>query len=265
MMITRDTCRWYGFLHSKPVQLTVLGSNGTYPTPNRPGSGYLVTAGNTAVVLDLGPGAFAALLDTGRTPDAVVLTHGHSDHCVDALALLNYLRFERSDLWGVPLFAPEGVVARLAAFVDAGPDHDFFRVFQPHDAVPGTPIAVGEMQIEFGPVVHPVPAVSVRVRGRTRSLVYTGDTGPCPELAGFASGAEILLCEATYQGTPPQHRYPFHLYASEAGALARDARAHALIVTHVAPTLDPEVSVAEAAAVFGGPVRHAEPGLEVGL
>lgn len=224
-----------------------------------------MTSGDTALVLDLGPGAFAALLETGRAPTAVVLTHGHPDHCVDVLALFNYLRFDLVHHRGVALFAPEGVVERLAAFVDAGPDHAFFEVFTPTVVRPGDTIDVGTLTVAFGPAAHPVPAVSVRVTGRGHSLVYTGDTGPCPDLVGFAADADLLLCEATFQGAPGESRYPHHLHAFEAGVLAREARVHALVITHVAPRLDPEVSVAEAAREFAGAVRHAEAGLEVGL
>ena len=93
--------------------------------------------------------------------------------------------------------------------------------------------------------------------------MYSGDTGPDGDLAAMASGADLLLCEATWQGDPPDDRYPYHLYASEAGGIARDAGVGMLVVTHVAPTLDPAVSVVEAGAVFDGPVSHAEPGTTI--
>lgn len=247
------------------MRLTVLGSNGTYPTPDRPASGYLVSSGTTRIVLDLGPAAFPAMLAAGPLPDAVVLTHGHVDHCIDLLSLFNYLRFDAIEHWGLPVYAPQGTIERLAAFSGAGPDHDFFRAFRPHAVEAGTLVEIGELTVRFGAAVHPVPAVCVRVEGRGKSIVYSGDTGPGGDLERLAQGSDLLLCEATHQGTPGPDRYPHHLFAVEAGAVAHDAAVHNLVLTHIGPMLDPDVSVREAATRFTGPIRAAEPGLEVAL
>jgi ribonuclease BN (tRNA processing enzyme) len=243
--------------------LTVLGSNGTYPTPGRPASGYSVETGSGRILLDCGPGVFAALLDRAIVPEAIVLSHGHGDHCLDLLPMFNFLRFDRIDLWGIPLLAPRGVVDRLAAFIGAGPSHPFFEVFVPEVVVPGSVVQIDEATLEFGEAVHPVPALCVGVTESGTSLVYSGDTGPGGDLAGLARGADLLLCEATHQGPPPPARYRYHLYAVEAGEIAATAGAAALLVTHVAPTLDSAVSVAEAGTVFAGRVDHAAPGTEV--
>jgi len=247
------------------MQLTVLGSNGTYPTPGRPSSGYMVDTGSGRILLDCGPGVFAAMLEREIMPDAIVLSHGHGDHCLDLLSLFNYLRFDRTDLREIPLLAPDGVVDRLAAFVGAGPTHMFFEVFVPELVAPGATVRIAGATLDFGAAVHPVPALCVRVATAGSALVYSGDTGPGGDLLDLATNADLLLCEATHQGTPPSDRYPYHLYAVEAGEIAASAGAAALFVTHVGPTLDPATSVAEAGAVFAGRVGHAAPGTEVRL
>lgn len=245
------------------MRLIVVGSNGTYPTPGRPAAGYIVQTDSHRILLDCGPGVFVGLLDRGILPDAIVISHGHGDHCLDLLPLFNHLRFDRGELRGLPLLAPSGVVDRLAAFIGAGPDHPFFATFAPEVVAAGETHSLGEATIEFGEAIHPVPAVCMRVTADDSSLVYSGDTGPGGDLVGLSSGAGLLLCEATNQGPPPRRRYPFHLYAVEAGRVAADAMVDALLVTHVAPTLDPAVSVTEAGAVFVGAVDHAAPGMEV--
>src|ERR1700722_14911647 len=69
-----------------PVRtLTVLGCDGSWPGPGGAGSGYLVQAGGTTLLLDAGPGPFAALqgwIDPAGIA-AVVLSHSHPDHWSD--------------------------------------------------------------------------------------------------------------------------------------------------------------------------------------
>jgi ribonuclease BN (tRNA processing enzyme) len=247
------------------VRLSVLGSNGTYPTLDHPASGYLVASGQTSLLLDMGPGVFAAVLGTGRLPDAIVLSHGHPDHCLDVLSLFSYLRFDATDRWGIPVYAPAGVIERLAGFSGAGPEHDFFKALRPMLVAPGSVLEIGELVVRIGESIHPIPAVCTRVEARGKAIVYSGDTGPGGDLARLATGADLLLCEATHQGAPGPQRYPYHLFAAEAGALAHDAGVRNLVITHIGPMLDPDVSVREAAARFTGPIRAAEPGLEVAL
>jgi ribonuclease BN (tRNA processing enzyme) len=225
----------------------------------------VVESGDAVVWLDAGPGTFAAALERGvpGRASALVLTHVHADHCADVLPLLSYLRYGPRPRDPLPLLAPDGVVERLAAFVGAGPDHDFFRVFDVRVVGAGGSETFAGLTVAFGAAAHSVPAVCVSVSDGTRRIVYSGDTGPGGDLPGLATGADLLLCEATYQGDPAEDRYPHHLHAVEVGALARAAGVGRLVLTHIGPTLDPDISAAEAAATFGRPVEIAVPGSEI--
>ena len=91
-------------------------------------------------------------------------------------------------------------------------------------------------------------------------LAYSGDTGAGGSWADLVEDADLLLCEATYQGEAGNHDYPYHLTATEAGAIARARRARRLVLTHIPPHLDVEVSVSEAERAFDRPVGLAVPG-----
>lgn len=247
------------------MRLRVLGSNGPYPTPGHPCSGYLVEAGGTRVMLDAGPGTTAALQEA--VPDchldALVVTHAHPDHCSDVFHLFNLYRFGPFPRSGLPALAPEGVASALAAFVGAGDGHAFHRVFAWQTVGPGNTVTVGSLDLAFASTQHQVPALAVSAAADGRRMVYSADTGPGGGLPALAAGADLLLCEATLPGGTSEANWPYHLTPEQAGAIAREAGVGRLLLTHPGPMLDLAQSAAAAAAAFGGPVDWAAPGMEV--
>ena len=77
----------------------------------------------------------------------------------------------------VPLYAPVGAERRLALAYDLDGD-GLTDVF---DFVPVGPGAfdVGPFEVELARTAHPVECYAIRLTAEGRSLVYTGDTGPC--------------------------------------------------------------------------------------
>jgi ribonuclease BN (tRNA processing enzyme) len=243
------------------MRMIVLGCSGSGPGPASPASGYLVRAGDVHLVLDLGNGTLGALqrhLDPFRL-DAVAFSHLHPDHCADTGALYVYRRYHPRPPVGhglLPVFAPAGAPDRFAAAY--APDaaeravtdlSDVFA-FRPH--TPET--SVGDVVLRTAPVDHPCEAYALRVEHGGRSLVYSGDTGPCAGLVELARGADVLLCEATWPhhaGAPPG----VHLSGREAGEHATASGVGSLLLTHVPPWFDAEDLRAEAKEHFDGPVE----------
>ncbi len=249
------------------MRLTVLGSNGTYPTAGRPASGFLVSHGTAKVWLDAGPGTFMALVervDPG-TLDGVVLSHAHPDHCTDLYALVHYLGYGPGGRVPMPVFVPPGAADLLAAFAGAKEGGAFRATLEMQTVTAGDSASIGDLGVRFAPANHSVPANVTRFEAGGRSLVYSGDTGLTAGLDELSADADVLLCEATYQGPGEEKAYEYHLAASEAGAVARRAGVSRLILTHLTPTLDPNRSIAEAEAAFGRTVELAVPGMEVAV
>ncbi|MDH5372121.1 MAG: MBL fold metallo-hydrolase [Acidimicrobiia bacterium] len=244
------------------MQLTVLGSNGTYGTPGRPPSGYLVDHEGTSVWLDAGAGTFAALQDQidPTNLDGIVLSHAHADHCLDVFGFYYAMRYGREVQSPFPTFVPEGLEERLVAFLGGG-DHSISDVLDFRVMPPGSVAHLGRLSMRFGASDHPIPTRCVRIEANGRSLTYSADTGPGGDLRELAAGTNLLLCEATYQGASSDKAWPHHLTAGEAGGLARAVAADRLMLTHIWPTLDPSRSVAEAEEVFGRAVTLAVPGV----
>jgi ribonuclease Z len=113
--------------------------------------------------------------------------------------------------------------------------------------------AVGELQ-RRGEIVHDgktvrLEDVSVRRPGQAFALVM--DTRPCPGALQLARGADLLVCEATYlnDAVSDAHAH-YHMTAGQAAALARDAGARRLALTHFSQRYkELEPFVAEASAL----------------
>lgn len=245
------------------MKVTVLGSSGSAPNTGNPSSGYLVTHGDVVLVLDMGFGTFAALLDhvDPRDVDAVVVSHGHADHCADLLAAGHWFAYGPGRGGAIRMVVPDGVRDRFRGFTNDGdPEHALATAMAFEPA--GGDLGFGDVRVRFWPANHSVPAVATRIEADGFSMTYTGDTGPSGPVERFAARTDLLLAEATWQGSGDPS-WPFHLTARQAGEMAARAGAEALMLTHIRPDLDPVVSIAEAEAAYGRLPTIATPGLTV--
>ncbi len=251
------------------MRLTVLGCSGSGPGPDSPASGYLLTAGSTRLLLDLGNGSFGALqrhLDPWLL-DAVVLSHLHADHCADMANLVVHRRYHPAVPAAAPLpvYGPADTATRLALAYAASPEEretaDLSDTLAFRKAADGGP--VGDVVLRTAPVAHPVEAYAVRIEHGGASLVYSGDTGPCPELVELAAGADTLLCEASWPHVVPGRwtRPPggLHMSGRQAGEHAAAAGVGRLLLTHIPVWCDPAALLAEAREAFDGPVEVVAP------
>jgi ribonuclease BN (tRNA processing enzyme) len=238
------------------MELTVLGCSGSYGAPAGGAcSGYLVRAGDATIWMDCGNGSFANLQQHADPADltAVVITHGHADHCVDLFGLHVMYRYglEGRDL---PVYAPEGLEDVLSHLVGS-----FGDTFDWRTVADGDKAEIADAQVRFSRTDHPPPTLAVEIEHDAKRLIYTADTGPEWSVEAFGAGADLVLSEATY--LHDDIRVPIHLSARQAGELARDAQARRLMITHLWPTIDPLASVEEASEGFGRDVSLAAPHL----
>jgi len=254
------------------MKLTVLGGSAAGPNPGQGCSGYLVESGLTDVVVDLGPGTFPELrrhVDY-RAIDGVVISHGHLDHFLDVLTLRYALAYNPVAAGQqLPLWLPPGGVAlleRLAEAITEDPESsEFLSVFEVREYEPDAFLTIGELEFRFHLTVHYVPCWAVRIsNGIDGDLFYTADTGPAANLASAAAGSHVMVAEGTNtRGSREPYASRGHMTPAEAGALARQAGARTLLLSHIWAEDDPFQAVREASEMFGGPVDLATPGLRL--
>lgn len=235
------------------MKLTVVGCCGSGPGPDSPASCYLLEHDGFQLVVDLGNGSFGPLqrvIDPAAV-DAVFLSHLHADHCLDVAPFVVWHRYSGRSPGGlVPLYAPVGAERRLALAYDSDGD-GLTDVFDFVPVGPGS-FELGPFQVELARTAHPVETYAARFTAGGRSLVYTGDTGPCGSVVELARSADVLLAEAAHPDSDPDQPPGLHLTGRQAGELAAAAGVGRLLLTHIPAWVDRIGQLAAASSVFPG-------------
>lgn len=248
-------------------ELTVLGCAGSHTGPGRACSSYLLRSGDTRVLIDCGNGSTANLqLHCGFADlDAVVITHKHVDHCVDLIGMYYGLRFHADGPQSIDLYAATGVVETLTGMLSEDSAFEFREAFRCHEITGGDHLDLGPFAVDLFDSIHPVPTVSTRIDHGGTILTYSSDSAGGPGLLEAAEGADLLLCEATWQGDAEAWPEGIHLVARDAGRLATEAGVDRLVLTHILGSSDREVSLREGRETFDGDIMLAEDNLVLEL
>lgn len=246
------------------MELTVLGSAGTWPGPGGATCGHLLSHEGTHVWLDAGTGTFARLQEYIGIDDiaAIVVTHGHTDHFIDVLPAFYARHYGGMGAPGLPFYSPDGFVEGMSLLVSENGRNVMDEAYAFRTVKGGDSFEVGPFSFKVFDMTHiGVNAVGYRVETGGAVLAYTGDSGPCEAVIEMARDADLLVAEATYQDSSSQAF--FHMSATQAAEHATAAGARRLMLTHILPTLDPEISREEAAVAFDGVIELAQDGVTV--
>ncbi|MGC1211927.1 MAG: MBL fold metallo-hydrolase [Micromonospora sp.] len=242
------------------MRITVLGGLGAWPTARQACSGFLVEDESFRLLIDPGYATLQPLLArvTAAQVDAVYVSHGHPDHCADLQPLLRARVLVDRAGPPLPVYAPTGSLDRLLAIDEPGLVDGAYRL---HGFEPGESFGVGPLTVETRALPHWVLNAGARFTGRNAVLAYTGDTGASPDLVELARNVDLLIAEATYVDSIPDHHAGNLSSAAEVGRYAALAGARRVLLTHLWPGIDPAAAAAAARRAYAGPVDVAEPGL----
>jgi ribonuclease BN (tRNA processing enzyme) len=191
------------------MRMTVLGGCGAWPAAGQACSGYLVEHDGFRVLVDPGYAVVPRLLElvAAEDVDAVLLSHGHPDHCADLNPLLR------------------------ARVLNGGAPSAFTA---------GESFEVGPLRVDTWPLPHSVPNAGLRLEAGGRVLAYTGDTGPSAAIVELARAADLFLAEASFAEQVPASAASYLSSARQAGEAAAAAGAGRLLLTHLLPGTDPD-------------------------
>lgn len=249
--------------------LTILGAGPAAPNPGGANSGYLVRQGDTAVLMDCGPGT-AGQIALHLPPEqltGVAISHFHPDHYFDLVALYYLLKFGPRRADRLPVWLPPGgrdFLDRFGLLVAEKP-RMLEDVLELCEYPLEKSVRIGELRFEFHPVKHYIPAYAMRVTDAAGAvLVFSGDVAPCDELPRAAAGADLLLCESALLDASQDDKDPSkrgHSSAAEAATMAAAGGVKRLLITHYRSGPEQDAHhLRTAQAHFAGPIELARPG-----
>ena len=249
------------------MEIIIIGSGTGVPSQRRGSPAVGVQAGDTFVLLDIGPGTLRAMLNYGlncNDIDVLCLSHHHLDHVGDLAPFffasrygLGYTRrqpfwllagrgfgafYERlQGVWGEWVQPPAGLLQLQELATDR---QDVF--------------SLGGLTIRTAPVQHLPTSLAFRLEYGGRAVVYSGDTDWSDSLIHLAQGADLFILEAANPW-----KIPGHLTPAEAGRLAGLAHVSRLLLTHFYPPCDDVDMTAACRREFAGEIILAADGLRL--
>lgn len=246
------------------MRVTVLGGCGAWPAAGQACSGYLVEHQGFRLLVDPGYAVLPRLLErvVAEDVDAVLVSHGHPDHCADLHPLVRARALAPDPPGTLPVYSLPGAVDAVMALDRPGAlDHAYaLREFTAGDR-----FEIGPFQVDSWLLPHFVPNAGVRLTADGRTVAYTGDTGPSEDLVTLARDADVFLAEATYPEVVPQRHAGMLSSARLAGGYAARAGVGRLLLTHLWPGTSPEAVRDVACAEFSGAVEVSRGGLVIDL
>jgi ribonuclease BN (tRNA processing enzyme) len=214
-----------------------------FATRERACAGYLLDVGDK-IWVDAGSGTWRNLLDhvSYQELNGIILTHRHPDHTTDVLQAYHARQYgQAQSLPVIPLWAPQETLDALSSF-----SKELDDAFELRAVSGGDSVQLGNATIRFIEMAHPGETLGVRVEMDGGVLAYSSDTGDGADFESLAQGADVFICEATSQDS--DELWEGHMRASQTGAVAQHLGVKRLVLTHLRPGRDHQLTLNEAKA-----------------
>jgi len=218
------------------MKLEVVGCSPAWPNPGGAQSGYLVE-GPGRLLLYCGPGVLARLRDREGWPqvDAIAITHFHLDHWGDLVPWVWGRMYGLGRNLRTPeLWVQSGGTAELEMFGERWGMKDMFdRTFEVREYEEGVPFEAAGLRVTALRLPHyTLRTFGFRVSNESKTLAYSGDSGPSERLADLARDVDLFICEATLERGDLDGQPRGHLSLEEALEAYEASGAKRLLITH---------------------------------
>jgi ribonuclease BN (tRNA processing enzyme) len=271
------------------MKITLLGTGSPVPTLERGGTAILLTLGERNILIDCGQKTVHRLLENETDISEIeelFFTHHHIDHNSEFYNfVISSWSMGRTDL---TVYGPEGTDHLLESLYAIYDEDIQYRKQMEYSTSGIDDIGVeivGEefrledeqLRVDALPVDHSIETYGYRFTSKEsgNTFVFSADSRKIPEIAEFASDADVLVQDACLGPVDEEYRsdgfvwdrltepYPqeqwdrlheTHCTAREAGEIAAEAGVDTLVLTHLLPYRDLRQMEEAAADVFEGEV-----------
>lgn len=231
--------------------MTFLGTGCSAPSPLRNVSGILLQLSDDfSMLLDAGEGtlqqifllskSFEDFIDTIRTIKIAFISHSHADHHLGLYSILAFQKLYMMDMdkgtdeRKTVVIAPNETLKWMEFYKHNISPMDFNGLSSSIDTHYETVVNGSTLSLELIEVEHIHDSVGVKVTHQEiGTLVYSGDTRPCPGIIKAAMGCDILIHEASFNDEEREEALRrCHTTFTEALGLAETCKVGTLILTH---------------------------------
>jgi ribonuclease BN (tRNA processing enzyme) len=247
---------------SPRTKIVMLGTGTPIPDPDRMGPSLVVIVDSVPYFFDAGTGIVRRTVAASRAGvpglampnlQRVFLTHLHSDHTL-GLADLLFTPWVQGRTVPLEVYGPPGTKRLVDGIID-GNDEDIHERLASsggpaangwkanvHEISTGVVYKDSRVTIRAFPVPHSAwkYAFGYRVETPDRTIVISGDTRASPAIAAACNGCDVLIHEvysdSGFKMIPPSrqtYHAQAHTSATQLGAIATNAKAKLLILTHI--------------------------------
>lgn len=238
------------------VAVQVLGSGGPIADDGRASTAYLVWVdGRSRFLIDAGGGSFLRFGEAGASfndLDFIGLSHLHTDHSADFVALLksgNFSQRERSlsvagpsgdgpfpglDAFLDSMIGKQGAYGYLSGYLDGSGGLVKLEASEVNDASTVFGDAEGDVQVDAMHVPHGiVPALAFRVQIDDTRIVFSSDqNGSDRDFVRFSQGADLLVMHLVIPEHATGVAARLHARPGIVGKVAAEASAKQLLLSH---------------------------------